>query len=65
MAVVECWFDFSSPFGYLGTTQIERVAAEHDRVARLDAVEHVVAALTGHVVVARPAVEGVVAATAV
>lgn len=30
MAVVECWFDFSSPFGYLGTTQIERVAAEHD-----------------------------------
>lgn len=28
MADVECWFDFSSPFAYLGTTQIERVAEE-------------------------------------
>ncbi|MGE0790301.1 MAG: 2-hydroxychromene-2-carboxylate isomerase [Sandaracinaceae bacterium] len=28
MSVVECFFDFSSPFAYLGTTQIERVAAE-------------------------------------
>ncbi len=27
--IVECWYDFSSPFAYLGTTQIERVAAEH------------------------------------
>lgn len=27
--VVECWFDYSSPFAYLGTTQIERVAREH------------------------------------
>ena len=26
---VECWFDYSSPFAYLGTTQIERVAREH------------------------------------
>lgn len=26
-AVVDCWFDYSSPFAYLGTTQIERVAA--------------------------------------
>ena len=25
-ASVECWFDYSSPFAYLGTTQIERVA---------------------------------------
>lgn len=25
---VECFFDFSSPFAYLGTTQIERVARE-------------------------------------
>jgi 2-hydroxychromene-2-carboxylate isomerase len=25
---VECWFDYSSPFAYLGTTQIERVARE-------------------------------------
>ncbi|HHH27397.1 MAG TPA: 2-hydroxychromene-2-carboxylate isomerase [Polyangiaceae bacterium] len=27
-ASVDCWFDYSSPFAYLGTTQIERVAAE-------------------------------------
>jgi 2-hydroxychromene-2-carboxylate isomerase len=26
--VVECFFDYSSPWAYLGTTQIERVAAE-------------------------------------
>ena len=26
-AVVDCWFDYSSPFAYLGTTQVERVAA--------------------------------------
>lgn len=26
--VVECWLDYSSPFAYLGTTQIERVARE-------------------------------------
>lgn len=25
---VECFFDYSSPFAYLGTTQIERVASE-------------------------------------
>jgi len=25
---VECWFDYSSPFAYLGTTQVERVAAQ-------------------------------------
>jgi len=25
---VDCWFDYSSPFAYLGTTQVERVAAE-------------------------------------
>jgi len=25
---VDCWFDYSSPFAYLGTTQIERVAKE-------------------------------------
>ncbi|MDQ3032817.1 MAG: 2-hydroxychromene-2-carboxylate isomerase [Myxococcota bacterium] len=25
---VECWFDYSSPFAYLGTTQIERIARE-------------------------------------
>ena len=24
---VDCWFDYSSPFAYLGTTQIERVAS--------------------------------------
>ncbi len=23
---VDCWFDYSSPFAYLGTTQVERVA---------------------------------------
>lgn len=26
--MVECWFDYSSPFAYLGTTQVERVARE-------------------------------------
>jgi 2-hydroxychromene-2-carboxylate isomerase len=26
---VDCYFDYSSPFAYLGTTQIERVAAEN------------------------------------
>jgi 2-hydroxychromene-2-carboxylate isomerase len=26
---VECWFDYASPFSYLGTTQIERVASEN------------------------------------
>ncbi len=26
---VLCWFDYSSPFAYLGTTQIERVAKAH------------------------------------
>ena len=26
--VVECWLDYSSPFAYLGSTQIERVARE-------------------------------------
>lgn len=32
--VVECWLDYSSPFAYLGTTQIERVArAEGARVS--------------------------------
>ncbi|GAB4198187.1 MAG: 2-hydroxychromene-2-carboxylate isomerase [Sandaracinaceae bacterium] len=25
-ATVDCWFDYASPFAYLGTTQIERVA---------------------------------------
>ncbi|MGF1469895.1 MAG: 2-hydroxychromene-2-carboxylate isomerase [Sandaracinaceae bacterium] len=30
MPTVDCYFDYSSPFAYLGTTQIERVAAEHD-----------------------------------
>ena len=25
---VDCWFDYSSPFAYLGTTQVERVARE-------------------------------------
>ncbi len=28
MPHVDCWFDYSSPFAYLGTTQIERVARE-------------------------------------
>lgn len=28
MTTVDCWFDYSSPFAYLGTTQIERVAQE-------------------------------------
>lgn len=27
-ATVPCWFDYASPFAYLGTTQIERVARE-------------------------------------
>lgn len=27
--LVECWFDYSSPFSYLGTTQVERVAREN------------------------------------
>lgn len=26
--VVECWLDYSSPFAYLGSTQVERVARE-------------------------------------
>ncbi|MCB9592690.1 MAG: 2-hydroxychromene-2-carboxylate isomerase [Sandaracinaceae bacterium] len=34
MAVVDCWFDYSSPFAYLGTTQIERVATEADATVR-------------------------------
>jgi 2-hydroxychromene-2-carboxylate isomerase len=28
MAELDCWFDYSSPFAYLGTTQAERVARE-------------------------------------
>lgn len=28
MPIVRCYFDYSSPFAYLGTTQIERVARE-------------------------------------
>lgn len=28
MKIVDCYFDYSSPFAYLGTTQIERVARE-------------------------------------
>lgn len=27
---LEVYFDYSSPFGYLASTQVERVAAEHD-----------------------------------
>jgi len=45
---VHCWFDYSSPFAYLGTTQIERVAREAGPAslpAMLDAVE---AALRPH-----------------
>jgi len=30
MATLEFWFDFSSPFTYLGSTQVARVAREHD-----------------------------------
>lgn len=28
---IEFWFDFLSPFGYLGSIQIEKLAAEHGR----------------------------------
>jgi 2-hydroxychromene-2-carboxylate isomerase len=31
---VDCYFDYSSPFAYLGTTQIERVAREADAEVR-------------------------------
>lgn len=30
-APIEFWFDFVSPYAYLGSTQIEAVAARHDR----------------------------------
>lgn len=29
MRTVDCYFDYSSPFAYLGTTQVERVAREN------------------------------------
>ncbi len=32
--IVDCYFDYSSPFAYLGTTQIERVAREAGAEAR-------------------------------
>lgn len=31
---IDFWFDFLSPFGYLGSIQIEKLAAEHGREVR-------------------------------
>jgi 2-hydroxychromene-2-carboxylate isomerase len=33
-APIDFWFDFLSPFGYLGSIQIEKLAAEHGREVR-------------------------------
>jgi len=33
-APIDFWFDFLSPFGYLGSLQIEKLAAEHGREVR-------------------------------